>query len=367
MAIQFWDGSRHGDGPLVELRGPIALRHLLWSPGELGLARAYVTGSLDFHGDLTDALRQVRASAAFHPDPRAVFALIRVPGVLGPRPAAPAAEARLSGRLHTRRRDRAAIAHHYDLSNAFYQLILDESMAYSCAFFESGDSLERAQRRKLDRICDRLGLRPGMRLLDVGCGWGSLAVHAASERGVAVVGVTLSRRQRSFAGERAAGLPVEIRLRDYRDIDDGPYDAVASIEMGEHVGQSGYPGYAASLHRLLRPGGRALVQQMSRDRRPGGGPFIERYIAPDMHMRPLEQTVGMLEAAGLVVEHTESLGHHYVRTVRAWQERFDARLDEARALIGAERTRVWLLYLAGGLLTFEQGRMDVHQIALRRP
>ncbi|MFD9944904.1 class I SAM-dependent methyltransferase [Nonomuraea sp. NPDC059023] len=366
VTIRFWDGSTHGDGPALELRSPLAARYLLWSPGELGLARAYISGHLRFHGDLTQTLRQVRAAPAFRPRPRDLLALIRLPGVLGPRPAAPAAEARLRGRSHTRGRDRAAIAHHYDLSNAFYQLILDDSMAYSCAVFEPGDDLERAQRRKLDRICDRLQVRPGMRILDVGCGWGSLALHAARERGVAVVGVTLSAAQRQFALDRAAGLPVDIRAQDYRDLADGPYDAICSIEMGEHVGQAGYPGYSAALYRLLRPGGRALIQQMSREHRPGGGPFIERYIAPDMHMRPLTQTTTMLAAAGFAVESTRSLGHHYVRTIQAWQDRLQANLREARALIGAERTRVWQLYLAGGMLAFEQGRMDVHQIVLRR-
>ncbi|MFI6908233.1 class I SAM-dependent methyltransferase [Nonomuraea sp. NPDC050394] len=366
VAIRFWDDSIHGDGPAVELRSPHAARHLLWSPGELGLARAYVSGHLRFDGDLTETLRRVRASATFRPHPRALLSLIRLPGVLGPRPSPPACEARLRGRSHTRRRDRAAIAHHYDLSNEFYQLILDDSMAYSCAVFASGDTLEQAQRRKLDRICDHLELRPGMRILDVGCGWGSLALHAARERGVAVVGVTLSHRQRQFALDRSAGLPVEIRSQDYRDITDGPYDAICSIEMGEHVGQAGYPGYAATLRRLLRPGRRAFIQQMSRESRPGGGPFIERYIAPDMHMRPLRQTTAMLSAAGFAVEATHSLGHHYVRTVQAWQDRFKARLDEVRALIGPERARVWELYLAGGMLAFEQGRMDVHQIVLRR-
>ncbi|MFI6298856.1 class I SAM-dependent methyltransferase [Nonomuraea sp. NPDC050790] len=370
VTIRFWDGSTHGgeDGaaPTLELRSPIAARHLLWSPGELGLARAYVSGHLRFDGDLTQTLRRVRAAPAVRPRPRDLLALIRLPGVLGPRPKTPAAEARLRGRSHTRGRDRAAIAHHYDLSNAFYQLILDDSMAYSCAVFEPGDDLERAQRRKLDQICDHLRLRPGMRVLDVGCGWGSLALHAAGRRGVAVVGVTLSAAQRRFALDRAAGLPVDIRAQDYRDLDDGPYDAICSIEMGEHVGRAGYPGYAAALHRLLRPGGRALIQQMARENRPGGGPFIERYIAPDMHMRPLAQTTTMLAAAGFTVEGTSSLGHHYVRTVQAWQERLQARLPEARALIGDERTRVWQLYLAGGMLAFEQGRMDVHQIVLRR-
>ncbi|GAA3409600.1 cyclopropane-fatty-acyl-phospholipid synthase family protein [Streptosporangium vulgare] len=388
LRLRTWDGGAYGppDAPAVVLRSPRALRRLLWSPGELGLARAYVTGELDVEGDLADGLRRVWATAhrartarmarAVAPL-RAARALVRVRGALGRPLPPPAAEARLGGRAHSRSRDRAAISHHYDLSNDFYSLILDESMAYSSAYFEPGDTLAAAQRRKLDMVCRKLRLRPGMRLLDVGCGWGSLILHAAREYGVSATGVTLSREQKAFVESRSEGLDVTVRLRDYRDVDStpgapgapgGPYDAIASIEMGEHVGQDNYPVYAAALHRLVRPGGRVLVQQMSRGAgHPGGGPFIETYIAPDMHMRPVGATIGLLEASGLVFEHAEAMGGHYVTTVNEWYRTFESRHAEAVAMVGEEMTRVWRLYLVGGALAFEQGRMDVHQILLRRP
>lgn len=382
LRLRTWDGGAYGppDAPAVVLRSPRALRRLLWSPGELGLARAYVTGELDVEGDLADGLRRVWATAHTAHTARtarigglrgAARALVSVRGALGRPLPPPATEARLGGRAHSRSRDRAAISHHYDLSNDFYSLILDESMAYSSAYFEPGDTLAAAQRRKLDMVCRKLRLRPGMRLLDVGCGWGSLILHAAREYGVSATGVTLSREQKAFVESRSEGLDVTVRLRDYRDVDTGPagpYDAIGSIEMGEHVGQDNYPLYAAALHRLVRPGGRVLVQQMSRGAgHPGGGPFIETYIAPDMHMRPVGATIGLLEASGLVFEHAEAMGGHYVTTVNEWYRTFESRHAEAVAMVGEEMTRVWRLYLVGGALAFEQGRMDVHQILLRRP
>ncbi|AWS42113.1 cyclopropane-fatty-acyl-phospholipid synthase family protein [Streptosporangium sp. 'caverna'] len=378
LRLRTWDGGSYGpaDAPTVVLRSPRALRRMLWSPGELGLARAYVTGELDVEGDLADGLRRVREAVAGGPGAarprvdrvRAVRALLRLRTVIGRPPAPPATEARLGGRPHSRGRDRAAISHHYDLSNDFYALILDGSMAYSSAFFEPGDTLAGAQRRKLDMICRKLRLEPGMRLLDVGCGWGSLVLHAAREYGVSATGVTLSGEQKAFVESRSAGLDVTVRLQDYRDVADGPYDAIGSVEMGEHVGRDNYPLYASALHRLVRPGGRVLVQQMSRGAgHPGGGPFIETYIAPDMHMRPVGATIALLEAPGLTFEHAEAMGEHYVRTVREWHRTFESRYAEAVALVGEETARVWRLYLVGGALAFEQGRMDVHQVLLRRP
>ncbi len=372
IRVRAWDGSETGPagGPVLVLRSRRALRRILWSPGELGLARAYVTGDLDVDGDLAEGLRAVWARGPVKPHvpwPRALAAVARL-GVLGPPPRPPRSEARLSGRPHSPLRDRAAIAHHYDVPAAFYELLLDESMAYSCAYFD-GDDLAKAQRAKLGMVCRKLELTPGMRLLDVGCGWGSLSIHAAAEFGVSVTGITLSEEQAAYARERAQGLPVEIRVQDYRETADGPYDAVAAIEMGEHVGAANYPVFAARLRSLVRPGGPVLIQQMSRQAgaAPGGGAFIETYIAPDMHMRPVEETVGLLADAGLDVRDLHGMGPDYVRTAEAWSANLESRWDAAVALLGEEGARVWRLYLAGGALAFEQGRMGVDQILAIRP
>jgi cyclopropane-fatty-acyl-phospholipid synthase len=381
LRVRGWDGSEAGPagGPTIVLTSAAALRRLLWAPGELGLARAYVTGELDVDGDLTDALRQVWAltgnRSPGHPPVRrawwpAARAVARLGGVGAP-PRPPESEARPHGGLHSRQRDAEVIAHHYDLSNTLYALLLDEHMAYSCGYWtsdEPGYGVTEAQRDKLDLICRKLDLRPGARLLDVGCGWAALACHAAEHYGANVTGITISAEQLAFGCERVVrqGLTdrVELRLQDYRDVPgDGAFDSVTAIEMGEHVGKDNYPAFLAQLHRQLRPEGRLLIQQMSRhDRHPGGGPFIERYIAPDMHMRPLPETLALIEHAGFEVCDVHALREHYVRTIRAWLDTFEARFDEVVELVGAEQARVWRLYLAGGALAFEHNRMGVDQI-----
>jgi cyclopropane-fatty-acyl-phospholipid synthase len=243
-------------------------------------------------------------------------------------------------------------------------------MGYSCGYWASRDpgyALADAQRDKLDLVCRKLGLSPGMRLLDLGCGWGSLVQHAAGHYGVKVTGVTLSARQAQYARRRiaSAGLDgsAEIRLADYRDIGDGPYDAISVIEMGEHVGAARYPAFAAQLAGLLAPRARLLIQQMSRgSRAPGGGPFIASYIAPDMHMRPLPQTLAIVQAAGLEIISVEGLREHYALTFRAWRETLDLRFAEAVTLLGPQGARVWRLFLAAGGLAFERGTTGVDQI-----
>ncbi|OXM68804.1 SAM-dependent methyltransferase [Amycolatopsis vastitatis] len=384
VALRTWDGTRAGpvDAPTVVLRNRRALRRLLYAPGELGLARAYVTGDLDVEGDLADGFRRIWALTRAGDinrvklGPRSWWeaaALAARLGVIGPPPQPPAEEARLSGKLHSPRRDKSAIAHHYDLSNAFYQLLMDESMAYSCAYFTSeSQSLEQAQHDKLEMICRKLGLRPGMRLLDVGCGWGSLLVHAAKHHGVEAVGITLSAEQVQHVRARLAQHDledrVEVRRQDYRELTDAPFDAVASIEMGEHVGEVNYPAYAATLRRMVKPGGRVLLQQMSRGAdAPGGGAFIERYIAPDMTMRPVGRTLGHLEAAGLEIRDVHPMREHYVWTVRAWADTLEENWADVVALIGETGARVWRLYLVGGALAFEENRMGVDQILGVRP
>ena len=381
IRIRAWDGSEAGpaDAPAVLIRNRRALRRLLWSPGELGLAQAYVTGELDVEGDLTEGFRLIwstireRNLDAPKLTPRQIASTagtaLRL-GAIGPKPSTPASQAKLTGALHTKLRDRAAISHHYDLSNEFYALLLDdEHLAYSCAYFTSDEpdyTLEDAQRDKLDLVCRKLGLTEGARLLDIGCGWGSLSLHAAQHYGARVVGVTLSREQQDFvlAQVAARGLTdrVEIRLQDYREVPETGFDAVSSIEMGEHVGAENYPTFLGVIRDALREGGRALIQQMSRRDRPGGGDFIECYIAPDMHMRPVGETVALIEDAGLEVRDVHAMREHYVWTVRAWLETLEKNWDAVVDLVGEEVARVWRLYMVGGALVFEEGRMGVDQI-----
>jgi len=385
VRLRAWDGSEAGpvDAPLVELRSPDALRRLLWHPGELGAAQAYVTGELEVHGDLGDALTQAFAvgrsrGLSGRPGPAAyaeAVRAIRSLGVIGRPLPPPASQARVRGRLHSRRRDRRAISHHYDLSNDFYALLLDPSMAYSCAYYgdDPEQSLDSAQRAKLDLVCRKLDLAPGRTLLDVGCGWGSLSLHAAEHFGAQVVGVTIAAEQKRHVDarirERGLDGRVEIRLQDYRSVPEvDTFDAVGSLEMGEHVGEHHYPAYVEVLRRAVKPGGRVLVQQMSRTgRHRGGGPFIESFIAPDMHMRPVGETVALLEDGGLEVRDVHALREHYVRTVAGWLENFERHLPSLTALVGEEVVRVWRLYLVGGALAFRDGRMGVDQILCVRP
>lgn len=377
VGVRTWDGGHAGPdtGPTVVVNNRRALRRLLWRPGELGLARAYVTGDLDVDGDLKDGLRRCWAAARDRrlskprPGQFAQLAAVAVRlGVVGPPPRPPVQEARLTGRLHAPGRDRAAISHHYDLGNDFYELILDEHMAYSCGWHESAEvTLEEAQRAKLDMVCRKLGLGPGSRMLDVGCGWGSLVLHAAREYGAKVTGVTISREQHDFVTRRAREQDLDhlvtVRLQDYRQVDDGPYDAVSSIEMGEHVGEENYPAYLGVLHRNLEPGGRLVLQQMSRGRvAPGGGAFIESYIAPDMTMRPLHHTLRHLADAGFEIRDVVAMREHYVRTIDAWAATLERRWDEVVARVGVGWARVWRLYLAGASLAFDENRMGVDQI-----
>jgi cyclopropane-fatty-acyl-phospholipid synthase len=270
------------------------------------------------------------------------------------------------------------VAHHYDVGNEFYRLVLGPTMTYSCAYFETEDTpLDTAQAAKYELICRKLGLQPGMRLLDVGCGWGGMAMHAAQRHGVSAVGVTLSRAQQELAARRVAdaGLEdrIEIRYQDYRDIDDGPYDAISSIGMFEHVGLDGLEEYLARLFTLLRPGGRLLNHAISRPAGEGGRPrfdpnsFIERYVFPDGELLEVGTVVSAMQQHGFEVRDVESLREHYARTLRHWVANLEGSWDQAVALAGEARTRIWKLYMAASAVNFEAGRTSIHQALGVRP
>ncbi|GAA0907774.1 cyclopropane-fatty-acyl-phospholipid synthase family protein [Streptomyces thermoalcalitolerans] len=396
VRVRAWDGSEAGPpgAPVLVVRNRRALRRLLFKPGELGLARAWVAGDLTVEGDLFTALDLLAGliwergedapgltRTLRDPEARAaVRELVRLAGL--PLPPAPPREEvrRRRGPVHTRRSDRRAISHHYDVGNDFYELVLGPSMVYSCAYWPSsapGATLEQAQHDKLELVCRKLDLKPGRRLLDVGCGWGSLALHAAREHGVSVVGVTLSREQAGYARKRVAdeGLTdrVEIRVQDYRDVDDGPYDAISSIGMAEHVGAAPYLEYARVLHSLLRPGGRLLNHQIGR--RPQRDEsayrvdeFIDAYVFPDGELAPVGTTVTQLERAGFEVRDLESLREHYALTLRRWVANLEAHWDRAVQLAGPGRARVWKLYMAASAIAFERNRIGVNQVlAVKTP
>jgi cyclopropane-fatty-acyl-phospholipid synthase len=387
IALEAFDGSRYGpsDAPAtLLLRSPDAIRRIAFAPGELGLARAYVAGDLDVEGDIYAALVALRERLPrARLGPTEVLELARLVRSDGLRPLPPPPEeARLSGIRHSRARDRRAISHHYDVSNRFYRLVLGPSMTYSCALWrDAGATLEEAQEAKHELVCRKLDLHEGARLLDVGCGWGATAMYAAERHGVSAVGVTLSRRQFEWAQKAVAdaGLAhsVEIRLQDYRDVRDGPFDAISSIGMFEHVGLRHLGLYFRRLHRLLRPGGRLLNHGISRPARLGartgrGVPvtpsrprrnsFIDRYVFPDGELHEVGAVVSTMQSSGLEARHLEGLREHYALTLRAWVANLERDWDEAVAEAGPGRARIWHLYMAGSALNFEAGRTQVHQI-----
>ncbi len=399
LRLRAWDGSEAGpaNAPVLEFTSRRALRRMLWSPGQLGLSRAYVSGDIDAPGDIFAAFTALSSAGKFAEPgpfrpltPRELATLVSTAirlGALGLNPAPPPEEARVTrkGRLHTRQRDAAAISHHYDVGNDFYALVLGPSMVYSCAVWDDAFAggapvhlglpagLDAAQKAKLDLVCRKLGLKPGMRVLDVGCGWGSFALHAAQHYGVDVVGVTLSTEQAVLARKRAADAGftenIDIRVQDYRDIPDGPFDAISSIGMSEHVGREQMPRYVEVLHGLLRPGGRLLNHAISWNAgptEPDPDSFIPRYVFPDGEMISLGEMVTALETGGFEVLDVEALRRHYALTLHAWVRRLEEHWDEAVRLTSLGRARVWRLYMASSALGFETGLTGVNQVLVQR-
>jgi cyclopropane-fatty-acyl-phospholipid synthase len=387
LAVRAYDGSEacaEDAVATVIVNSPDAIRRFASAPGELGLGRAYVAGDLDLDGDMFATL----TALAEHPprfDPAVMRELVREVGIKGLRPLAPPPEeARLHGLRHSRQRDAAAISHHYDVSNDFYRIVLGPSLTYSCAVWRDPSvGLEAAQAAKHELICQKLALQPGMRLLDVGCGWGSMVLHAAEHHGVEAIGVTISERQVELASQRVkeAGLEgqVEIRLQDYRDVADGPFDAISSVGMFEHVGRKRLAGYFARLRGLLRPQGRLLNHGINRPAEaPDGYPvtvphapwrkrtFIDRFVFPDGELHELGQVVSAIQQQDFEVRHVESLRDHYALTLRAWVANLEAQWDEAVEASTEGRARVWHLYMAASAVGFEQGRIQIAQVLASR-
>jgi cyclopropane-fatty-acyl-phospholipid synthase len=380
FAIEFWDGSTlpPTDGTIAttfRIKSPQALAHALRAPGQLGIGRAYVAGALDVDDldatlDLLDAWKPPALDG--RTKARLAAAAVRSTGlVLPPKP--PTAELRPRGRRHSILRDRAAVRHHYDVSNEYFGLFLDDSMTYSCAIFSRGaKTLEEAQFVKRELVCTKLGLKAGERVLDVGCGWGAFAVHAAVEHGVHVTGITLSEPQAQRARQRAeeAGVAdrVDIKVMDWRELHTEPFDAIASIGMVEHVGSGNIDNYARHLHQMLRPGGRLLNHGIARLRHgdPEAGPFSERYVFPDAAPLHLSRIAFALEGAGLEITHAEGFREDYAETLRHWSRKFDDNLPEAIRLGGEERVRVWRLYLRAARRGFESGFLSIFQVVAHR-
>ena len=380
FAIEWWDGSRtpatRDGGPVFHVRSPRAIGHALRAPGQLGVGRAYVAGDLvpdDLDGVIELLATWLPPSLDATARRRLLAAAVRSHG-LRRLPRRPSAELRPRGRRHSISRDRRSVRHHYDVSNDFFALFLDPSMTYSCAIFSRGaTTLEEAQEVKRELVCTKLGVTPGQRVLDVGCGWGSFAIHAATRRGAHVTGITLSPPQAEEARRRAAaagvGDRVDIRVQDWRELGDEPFDAVASIGMVEHVGAAQIDAYALRLASLLRPGGRLLNHGIARLRHgdPEAGPFSERFVFPDAAPLHLSRVQLSLEGAGLVTETVEGFQDDYEQTLSHWMRRLDEHREVAERLAGPERLRVWRLYLRAARSGFRTGFTSIYQVLARKP
>ncbi|NNG40263.1 methyltransferase domain-containing protein [Flexivirga sp. ID2601S] len=386
FAVTAYDGSTGGNpaaAVTINISNETALRYLVTAPGELGLARAYITGDLIVEGidpgDPYDFLALFLDDfGPKRPAPRDVVDVAKSLGLssfrVPPLPAqevAPQWRRAVEGLRHSRKRDAEAIHHHYDVSNDFYELVLGPSMAYTCACYPSdGATLEEAQEHKFDLVCKKLGLQPGMRLLDVGCGWGGMVKHAVKHYGVTALGVTLSAEQASWAQQhlKEEGLDdrAEVRFLDYRDVTEGDFDAVSSIGLTEHIGVKNYPSYFSFLYGKLKEGGRMLNHSITRpdNKAPAltRGGFINRYVFPDGEITGVGTIISAMQDQGFEIRHSEDLREHYARTTRAWCKNLSANWDECVQDAGEQISRIWGLYLAGSSIGFERNNIQLHQV-----
>jgi cyclopropane-fatty-acyl-phospholipid synthase len=375
IEFRAYDGSRAGphDAPVrVEIRSPRALRYLVQAGRDLGLARAYVSGEIEVHGDLHRALSELLRATNGRVTLSERLRVLRHAGLGALRPIAPPPqEARARGPRHSKRRDAEAVSHHYDISNRFYRWVLGPSMAYTCAVYPEPEStLEEAQFAKFDLVCRKLGLRPGMRLLDVGCGWGGMVLHAVRHYGVEALGVTLSREQVEWAQRTIAdaGLAdrAEVRLLDYRDVPETGFDAISSIGLAEHVGKAELASYFAVLYTKLQPAGRLLNHcithhdnEQPKLLRDG---FMDRYVFPDYELLAPGHIISAMHDAGFELRHEENLREHYARTLAAWGDNLEEHWADAVGEVGMGKARAWRLYMAASRVSFEEDFVELHQV-----
>ncbi len=379
--IRLWDGTTYPTDPGVAcqftliLRDPSVLRNMLWKANELSLAEAFITGDLDIEGDLEQAmsLAEYLSHQPVTWGNRLRFGIKLLSQSSSTSPTIDGLAATVTGPNHSLNRDKQAIAHHYDHPAEFYANWLDQQMVYSCAYFASTDDLDTAQVRKLDYICKKLRLRRGQRLLDVGCGWGALIVHAARHYGVHACGITLSKKQHKFADVliRKHGLMdrCRVELRDYRQLNSPDrYDKIVSVGMVEHVGQAQLLGYFHHIWKLLKPGGTFLNHGIGirHGERCALGPFFNKYIFPDAELVPISTTTGLAERAGFEVRDIECLREHYVLTLRRWRQRLESNVPPVNPIMNEATWRLWRLYLASAAHGFATGRINLYQTLLSK-
>jgi cyclopropane-fatty-acyl-phospholipid synthase len=387
--FEAFDGSSAGptDAPFtLRLLNERGLSYLMTAPGDLGFARAYVAGDLELEGihpgNPYEAMVLIMSQLRFKvPSAAEMVQIVRSLGFGNLKPPPPPAEEHLpkwrralEGMRHNKKRDAEAIHHHYDVSNRFYELVLGPSMTYTCAVYPTLDAtLEEAQHEKYDLICRKLDLKPGDRLLDIGCGWGGMVRHAAKHYGVKVLGVTLSREQATWAQDeiKRQGLDdlAEVRFSDYRDVPEGEFDAISSIGLTEHIGVKQYGDYFAFLHSKLRVGGRLLNHCITRpnNKTTTTGAFIDRYVFPDGELTGVGRIQVAAQDVGLEVRHVENLREHYAMTLKGWCDNLVEHWDEALGEVTIGRAKVWGIYMAGSRLAFERNEIELHHVLAVKP